>query len=160
MNFYRLKNFFTVVKALVSQVEADPTQSDGQHHYSTLERELTEMYVPSHSHPLLAHYFMLYTSFYATQSSFRASLSDSFNTPEALTCLRDLVSRTNIYINTQGKNLNVGLIEHIARWVGSMLRMFGLGEGERAEIGWGQDEREGGDINVSFPHYSTILCLT
>lgn len=32
-----------------------------------------------------------------------------------------------------------------------MLRMFGLGEGERSEIGWGQDEGEGGDINVSCP---------
>jgi len=94
--------------------------------------------------------FLSHISFYATQSSFRASLSDSFNTPEALTYLRDLVSRTNVYINSQGKSLNIGLVEHVARWVGRMLRMFGLGEGEKSEIGWGQDGGEQGDVNVGF----------
>ena len=46
-----------------------------------------------------------------------------------------------MYINSCGKTLNVGVIMRVARWVGDMLRMFGLGEGPRleGEIGWGQD---------------------
>jgi len=30
-----------------------------------------------------------------------------------------------------------------------MLRMFGLGEGESSEIGWGHAELEGTDVNVN-----------
>lgn len=91
-------------------------------------------------------------SFYEAQQAFRIALSDSFNTPAALATLKDLVSRTNVYINSRGKNLNVGVVEHIARWVGKMLRMFGLGEGggNGEELGWGQDSQEGGsNANVS-----------
>ena len=88
--------------------------------------------------------------------AFRSALCDSFNTPEALKILRDLVSRTNVYINTRAKNLNVALVEQSARWVGDMLRMFGLGEGERLELGWGQDAtNDGNTANVS-THPCTI----
>jgi hypothetical protein len=58
------------------------------------------------------------------------------------------VSRTNVYINAQGKNLNVGVVEMVARWVGDMLRVFGLGEGETSEIGWGQEKQGEGDVDV------------
>lgn len=88
---------------------------------------------------------------YQTKTSFRTSLCDSFNTPEALGHLRELVSRTNVYISAQGKNLNVGLVNNVARWVGDMLRMFGLGEGvgEKTEIGWGTPTPDGEDgVNV------------
>lgn len=75
------------------------------------------------------------------QADFRAALCDSFNTPVALDALRDLVSKTNVYINSNGKTLNVAVVTRVARWVGDMLRVFGLGEGPglEAEIGWGQD---------------------
>ena len=77
------------------------------------------------------------------------ALCDSFNTPVALDVLRDLVSRTNVYITARGRNVNVGLVENIAMWVGKMLRMFGLGEGESTELGWGQDSEGAGAVNVS-----------
>ncbi|KAJ3738586.1 tRNA synthetases class I (C) catalytic domain-containing protein, partial [Lentinula detonsa] len=68
--------------------------------------------------------------------------------PEALDVLRDLVSRTNTYINSRGKAVNLGVVQNIARWVGKMLRMFGLGDGESSEIGWGQEgNAEGGVVN-------------
>ena len=69
------------------------------------------------------------------------ALCDSFNTPVALDVLRDLVSKTNVYINSSGKALNVSVVTRAAKWAGDMLRMFGLGEGPRleGEIGWGQD---------------------
>lgn len=88
-------------------------------------------------------------SLHAAQDAFRVALCDSFNTPVALDVLRDLVSRTNVYINTRGTDLDIGAVVMVTRWVGQMLRMFGLGEGETSEIGWGQDRdaAEGG-INV------------
>ncbi len=45
--------------------------------------------------------------------------------------------------------MNVGVVENITLWVGKMLRMFGLGEGESTELGWGQDNQGEGSINVS-----------
>lgn len=63
--------------------------------------------------------------------------------------LRDLVSKTNVYINSRGKILNVRLVRLVAEWVGKMLRMFGLGESEKVEIGWGQVENGEGSVNVS-----------
>ncbi len=87
------------------------------------------------------------------QSTFRAALCDSFNTPEALNILRDLVSATNVYINSRAANLEISVVERIARWVGQMLRMFGLGEGESIEIGWGQEVSEGTNINVRHPPF-------
>ncbi|KAK7692221.1 hypothetical protein QCA50_003845 [Cerrena zonata] len=124
-----LNNFFTNVKALINQVEASGPPLDTQHRFRDVERELTER-------------------FHQSQSAFRAALCDSFNTPEALDVLRELVSRTNVYINSRSVNLDIGVIERIARWVGQMLRMFGLGEGETSEIGWGQ-ELASGEENIN-----------
>ncbi|THU96744.1 cysteinyl-tRNA synthetase [Dendrothele bispora CBS 962.96] len=123
-----LNNFFTTVKAIISQARSNALASDGYHHYEAPESELT-------------------ASLHEAQSAFRAALCDSFNTPEALNVLRDIVSRTNTYINSRGKNTNVGVIENITRWVGKMLRMFGLGEGESTEIGWGQETQGHGAVD-------------
>ncbi|KAF8545845.1 hypothetical protein OG21DRAFT_1502143 [Imleria badia] len=67
--------------------------------------------------------------------AFRVALCDS------------LVSRTNIYINTRRQSLNVALVEQSARWTGDMLRMFGLDEREKLELGWGQETVS--DANVT-----------
>lgn len=86
------------------------------------------------------------------RADFRAALCDSFNTPVALDVLRDLVSKTNVYVNSNGEALNVDVVTRVARWVGDMLRMFGLGEGPRleGEIGWGQDRSSSLDtVSVS-----------
>ena len=88
-------------------------------------------------------------SFHASQAAFRAALCDSFNTPEAINILRELVSKTNVYIKAPGGNLEIGLVQRVARWVGDILRMFGLGEGETQEIGWGQERSaDEGSVNV------------
>lgn len=118
-------NFFATVKAIVL---TNNGQSDGYHHYEDPERELMN-------------------ELYQSKLSFRAALSDSFNTPEALKVLRDLVSRTNIYINSRGKLLNVGVVEQSARWVGQMLHMFGLGEGYEPDLGWGTEQNKNGGAN-------------
>ena len=75
----------------------------------------------------------------------------------AVDVLRDLISRTNVYINSRGKLQNIALIQNIAQWVGKMLRMFGLGEGEKTELGWGQQDETGGNVNVRSPCHSGEL---
>ena len=63
--------------------------------------------------------------------------------------LRELVSVTNVYINTRGAKFNPALLESLASWIGKMLRMFGLCNDDESEIGWGQGEQDQGNINVS-----------
>ncbi|KAL0956831.1 hypothetical protein HGRIS_002942 [Hohenbuehelia grisea] len=121
-------NFFTNVKALMNQAKGEASRSDGYHHYEAQERELTD-------------------SFHGAQTAFREALADSFNTPVAIDVLRDIVSKANVYINSRGKGLNLDLVEYITRWVGQMLRMFGLSEGPAPEIGWGQDVQGGDAVN-------------
>ncbi|KAJ7162097.1 tRNA synthetases class I (C) catalytic domain-containing protein [Mycena filopes] len=117
-----INNFFTNVSALLSQANADGTRSDGYHHYEEPERELRAV-------------------LYEAQYAFRAALCDSFNTPAALAVLRDLITRTNVYLTARGRaQVNLQLLENSARWVGEMLRMFGLGAGPAEELGWGNDD--------------------
>lgn len=137
-----LNNFFATIKAIcLAQTQNQP--SEEQHRYGAPERELQDF-------------------FRETQTAFRAALCDSFNTPLALETLLKLVSRTNVYVNAQGRSLNVDVVEQLASWVGKMLRMFGLGEGPAAnsdaEIGWGE-ERESGPINkdeILMPYLRTL----
>ncbi|KAI0339957.1 hypothetical protein BDW22DRAFT_1361032 [Trametopsis cervina] len=121
-----LNNFFGNVKALIHQAQAEGPRNESSHRYGDAEKDLTE-------------------KFHQAQLAFRAALCDSYNTPVALDVIRDIVSRTNVYIKSRNinTNLDVSVVERVARWVGEMLRMFGLGEGESSEIGWGQDAAEG-----------------
>lgn len=97
--------------------------------------------------------------YYDAQHAFRVALCDSFNTPEAINVLRDVVSKVNVYVNSRGsKDTNVELVVLLTQWVSRMLRMFGLGEGGAAEgeIGWGQEVGEGGsgfDVSPRFCYF-------
>ncbi|KAI0066021.1 cysteinyl-tRNA synthetase [Artomyces pyxidatus] len=122
-----LNNFFATTKALISQAHAEGPSLEAKHGFDSSEHVLTN-------------------TLHEAQKAFRAALCDSFNTPAALDVLRELVSRTNVYINSRGKDLNITVVERVARWVGSMLRMFGLGEGGSSEIGWGQELDDGQSI--------------
>jgi len=124
-----IDNFFNVAKGLILENRSKKAVSDGSHHYEQAEKELS--------------------SFLAqTQREFRVALCDSFNTPEALERLLDLISRTNVYLSRGRGAVNVPLVEMISNWVTKMLRMFGLGEGivSRNTIGWGEVEREGESV--------------
>lgn len=85
------------------------------------------------------------TDFHTAQHDFRLALCDSFNTPQAITVLLDLVSKVNIYVSSRGSGANMEPIQVIAEWVTRMLRMFGLGEGAYTEgqIGWGKEVGQG-----------------
>lgn len=96
---------------------------------------------------------------YRAQDRFREALCDSFDTPSAVNVLRDLVSRTNVYINSRANELDVKVVERIARWIGNMLRMFGLGEGDPSELGWGQVSQDGtASVNVSNACHHRFFC--
>ncbi|KAJ7782366.1 tRNA synthetases class I (C) catalytic domain-containing protein [Mycena maculata] len=123
-----INNFFTNVSALVSQANAEDATADGHNHYEEPEGELR-------------------VSLYESQHAFRVALCDSFNTPVAIGVIRDLITRTNVYITSRGKALNVQLLENIARWTGQMLRVFGLGAGPKEELGWGLDDAAGAGFN-------------
>ncbi|KJA20025.1 hypothetical protein HYPSUDRAFT_43630 [Hypholoma sublateritium FD-334 SS-4] len=135
-----INNFFTTVKALVNQANAQGMVSDGYHHFEQPEQELL-------------------SNLYSAQSAFREALCDSFNTPSAIDELRNLISKSNVYINSRGKVLNVKLLENTARWIGDMLRMFGLGEGGKNDLGWGQIDETGANANreeLLMPYLRTL----
>lgn len=139
-----------MVKALISQVRDGQTVTDGKHQYHGPERALTDESVIHY----VAYFFLLITAscqrLYQAQDRFREALCDSFDTPRAVNVLRDLVSRTNVYINSRANEVDAGIVERVARWVGGMLRVFGLGEGDPSELGWGQPSHDGTtSVNVS-----------
>ena len=82
------------------------------------------------------------------QHAFRVALCDNFDTPKALQTLADLTSQANIYL--QLKRPNLGPPRAVAEWIGRMLRVFGLGEGESSEIGWGLKKEAGEGADVSY----------
>ncbi|KAG8901425.1 hypothetical protein FRB99_005313 [Tulasnella sp. 403] len=121
-----IDNFFNVAKALILERRSHKAKSDGQHHFDSAEKELSAFQAQ-------------------TQRDFRSALCDSFNTPEALDRLLELISRTNIYLSRGRASVNVAVVEMVATWVAKMLRIFGLGEGSvsRNTIGWGKAEKDG-----------------
>jgi len=121
-----IDNFFNVAKALITEHRSKRAAFDGRHHYDEPEKELSAYLTQ-------------------TQQSVRAALCDSFNTPEALDRILDLVSKTNVYLSRGRAAVNVPVVEMVATWVTKILRIFGLGEGvvTRGSIGWGELEKEG-----------------
>lgn len=89
----------------------------------------------------------IFRSLQKTQHEFRVALCDSFNTPDAISRLVELVSKTNVYISRGRKDVNIRVLRSIATWVTKMLRMFGLAEGSAASvtgaIGWGRASADG-----------------
>ena len=121
-------NFFASIRATVrdSRSKGD-SFSDGEHHYGPREKELM-------------------AALAVTQMDFRRAMCDNFDTPSGVAALLDIVSQANVYERTQGRSMaNVGVLEAVARYVGDMLRMLGLGEGivREGDVGWGQATKEG-----------------
>ncbi|KAN0064745.1 cysteinyl-tRNA synthetase [Thecaphora frezii] len=130
-----LNNFFAGVKAKLAEHRArGEAFSDGQHHYGEAEKALM-------------------ASLAEAQHAFRVAMCDSFDTPKGMEVLLEVVSKANVYEMNKAKrtDVNVGVLEAVARYVGDMLKMLGLGEGAAAqtELGWGhaESENEGGGKN-------------
>ncbi len=75
------------------------------------------------------------------------------NTPKGMDILLDLVSEANIYEKSHDKrsDVNIGVLTAVARYVGDMLKMLGLGEGSSLsasqEIGWGTADESAEAVN-------------
>lgn len=122
-----LNNFFSGVAALQREHRARGAAfSDGQHHYGELEKQLA-------------------THLADCQVGFRAAMCDNFDTPRGMDLLLQLVSRANVYERgTARAELNVSVLVNVAEYVGSMLRMLGLGEGQDTQtLGWGSAQEKG-----------------
>ncbi|CAE6436001.1 unnamed protein product [Rhizoctonia solani] len=122
-------NFFALARALVRDEEAAADNlsiEEPRHNYGEAETELS-------------------TFLTQTQHAYRVALCDSFNTPEAMQRVLELVSRANVYVARGRSRVNVGVVAHIARWVTEALRVFGLGRDTSGSIGWGAegDNQEG-----------------
>ncbi|PWN98315.1 hypothetical protein FA09DRAFT_308177 [Tilletiopsis washingtonensis] len=119
-----LNNFFASVRSHVREDRArGEAWSDGNHHYGTAEAQL-------------------FTALQDAQLAFRRAMCDSFDTPRGMSVLLDLVSKANVYERAASKGvLNIAVLVAVARWVGDMLRVFGLGEGpvREGDLGWGEE---------------------
>ncbi len=60
------------------------------------------------------------------QSEMTAALADSFDTPRAMRIIAELISQTNIHINTHKADLDIKGVEANARWVTKVVGIFGL----------------------------------
>jgi len=131
-----MQNFFVQVKAMISEWDASPTQN-GTNSYGQDEKDLTAEYALPYLRFSAGCQLRTYLRLHRSQHAFREALCDSFNTPIALQILLDLVSTTNKYLKRGRSATSIGVVRHVATWTTKMLRMFGLGEGAPAEIGWG-----------------------
>jgi cysteinyl-tRNA synthetase len=65
-------------------------------------------------------------------------MCDSINTPTVMSELMELINKTNIYLSNGRNNINVNVLELIAKYVTKMLRIFGVVENATIEeIGFG-----------------------
>ncbi|PWN46611.1 putative cysteinyl-tRNA synthetase [Violaceomyces palustris] len=121
-------NFFASTKArLLESRSRGEAYSDGKHHFDEAEKKLIETLTEA-------------------QMAFREAMCDSFDTPRGIEVLLQLVSKANVYEKSKKKQqlegestVNVGVLVAVARYVGDMLRMLGLGEGsfKDGDLGWG-----------------------
>lgn len=142
-----------------------PSIEEPRHNYGEAEAELTALYVivpcdlaitntnrspPLASITLVTPHRLLLLSLSQTQHAYRVALCDSFNTPEAMQRVLELVSRANAYVARGRSRVNVGVVAHIARWVTKALKVFGLSRDASEAIGWGTDGSvQEGSVDVS-----------
>ncbi|RKP36672.1 cysteinyl-tRNA synthetase [Dimargaris cristalligena] len=113
-------NFFMRARTMASNFRDQRGESTGRHQFHDAERALDSD---------LAH----------QQDAVRAALCDSFNTPQALQALIELVKKTNVYINRRGLPANVPLVEEIARYITKLFKVFGLAQ-PGSVIGFGNSD--------------------
>jgi cysteinyl-tRNA synthetase len=76
------------------------------------------------------------------QDNVHAALCDSINTPLAVQEMLDLISQANKYAASKGNLVNIHVLEKVAKWTTSMLKVFGVAD-NGAEIGFGATNNAG-----------------
>ncbi|KAF9962810.1 hypothetical protein BGZ65_007829 [Modicella reniformis] len=132
-------NFFANSKAMIAEAKHSALESSGSHNFRRLELDMI-------------------AALKERQNAVHAALCDSINTPNAMSELLALVSRTNVYIKDSGKNLNVEVVNKVAQYVSKMLSTFGL-DGVVAEpIGFASAAGNGGATaeEVAMPYLQVL----
>lgn len=70
----------------------------------------------------------------------------------------NLISHTNKYIANGSKAVNPHLIEKIAKWITSMMKIFGVAD-NGTEIGFGSSDQSNGNVSYEmiFRHFIIII---
>jgi len=140
-----MNNFFLYVKAMGRKIREDGSRGaiekpDGSltHRFNDEERELVNTLLQK-------------------QDNTHAALCDSINTPVAIQEILDLISHANKYAAAKGNQVNIHVLEKVAKWVTSMLKVFGVAD-NGAEIGFGATNG-GGTANLEdtvMPYLQTL----
>lgn len=118
-----LNNFFVNTKALVNEFKQTAHESNGIHRYNASEKELMNF-------------------FREKQLAVHMALCDSFNTPTVMNEIMELINKTNIYVSAGRNNINMVVLENIAKYVTRMLKIFGvIGNISSEDIGFGESEQ-------------------
>ncbi|GES93051.1 cysteinyl-tRNA synthetase [Rhizophagus clarus] len=119
-----LNNFFINTKALLNEHKHSVYESDGTHRYRNPEREIISLLREK-------------------QVAIHTALCDSINTPAAMSELMELINKTNIYLSNGRNNINVYVLENVAKYATKMLRIFGvIGNSALEEIGFRVSEQQ------------------
>ncbi|KAI1736679.1 cysteinyl-tRNA synthetase [Xylaria scruposa] len=109
-----VNNFFTNVKSLL--VEAQDTTSAVENGVERLAMTTSE---DKPHEGLLA-------DLEQAKKEVDAALSNSFDTPQVLRTIADIIRKANIHIGAPNSNLELPAVESIARWVTKMVGILGL----------------------------------
>ncbi|KAI8646810.1 cysteinyl-tRNA synthetase [Parasitella parasitica] len=119
-----IKNFFDNTKAMIYKIQSDGSRGATElsggaitHRFRELEQKLLELLQEK-------------------QDAVHAALCDSINTSAAMDEIVDLISGANKYMKVDTKGVNVHILSKVAKWVTSMLKVFGVAD-NGAEIGLG-----------------------
>ncbi|KAG0059548.1 hypothetical protein BGZ89_000307 [Linnemannia elongata] len=131
-------NFFANAKAMIAEAKHTALDSTGTHNFRRLELDMI-------------------VALKDKQNAVHAALCDSINTPNAMSELQALVSRTNVYIKEAGSNLNVEVVNKVALYVSKILRTFGLDGVVSDPIGFASAEAGGASVeDVAMPYLQVL----
>ncbi|OZJ02371.1 hypothetical protein BZG36_04436 [Bifiguratus adelaidae] len=109
-----LNNFFANVKALLRDVRNEPLRGADERPNGLL------------THRFRAEEKGLMQTLALKQQAVHEALCDSIDTARAMNEISELVSAANIYISKGGRKLNAHVLNKVATWITSMLKVFGL----------------------------------
>ncbi|CAI2184081.1 12839_t:CDS:10 [Funneliformis geosporum] len=135
-----LNNFFVNTKALLNERKHNAYDSDGTHRYRSSERELINLLRDK-------------------KITIHEALCDSINTPNAISELMELINRANIYLSSGRNNINVNVLENIAKYATKILKIFGVTENPASEeIGFGisQQQNIGNVEDIVLPYLRVL----
>ncbi|QSL64961.1 hypothetical protein MERGE_002265 [Pneumocystis wakefieldiae] len=89
---------------------------------------------------------------YEAQEALHDALCDNFNTPESLDIIMNLITKTNIYISQAQSDINILIITNIAKWISSILEIFGLKDNSFTVF-----EQELNESAITTNHNETIM---